>query len=466
MLFHTFDARGAGKRLAIVALTLLMAGPALMPLVGPGAVAAAPKLKTVDGNAQAIVELAPGSDPALAAAQLGVTPKHLYTDVFTGFAADLPADAVARLRSDSRVSAIAPDGKVRIQGKRIGPEIKLDAEARSQKTPTGVGRVGASLPRQPFDADIAIVDTGVGPNPDLNIAGGFSCIAPNDADTQKKKKGSGKDKSSSKIPDYSDGESHGTHVAGIAAAINNNNNVVGVAPGARIWAVRVLGSNGTGQWSDVVCWLEWVYKNRATIDVVNMSLAGNGTDSGNCNDAPIHKAICRLVRVAGIPVVVAAGNQSKLASTRIPAAYSEVIAVSAFSDSDAQPGGLGGATCEYYSDDSFWGSSNFGSAVDIAAPGDCILSITPRGLARYSGTSMATPLITGTIARFVASVNPSATPDQVRKWLLGAGSQEQSGPYGFSGGKSNERVLWLGMPTPTPTPSPTPEPSPSPTATP
>ncbi|MFM9108095.1 MAG: S8 family serine peptidase [Chloroflexota bacterium] len=416
--------------------------------------AAAPKFKTADGRAEAIVELEPGSDPSMAAAALGLTPRHVYRGVISGFAADLPADAVARLRADSRVRSVTPDGKVSIQGRRVGPEIAADAEAKTQRASTGVGRIGTVLPKKDFDIDVAIIDTGVGPSDDLNIAGGFSCLKPDTVGSQKKGKGKGSGKGGSGgvgLPDYSDGESHGTHVAGIVAAINNKDGVVGIASGARIWAVRVLGSSGTGKWSDVVCGLDWVYANRATIEVVNMSLAGNGTDSGKCSDLPVHKAICQLVNKAGIPVVVAAGNQSKLASTRIPAAYAEVIAVSAFSDSDGRPGGLGPQSCEYNADDSFWGSSNFGPAVDVAAPGDCILSITPRGLARYSGTSMATPHVTGAIARFLTVVNPSATPAQVRAWLLSDGSRPQQAFEGFSGGKSSEQALWLG-PAPVPTP--------------
>jgi hypothetical protein len=450
--------RSAATRLSLALLTAMLAGPALMPLAAPAV--AGQKFKVTDGKTEAIVELAEGSDPALAAAELGVSPKHLYTGVITGFAADLPADAIARLQSDKRVSSIAPDGKVRVQGKRVGPEMRVDESAKSQRIPKGVMRIGVPLQKKPLDVDIAIVDTGVGPNPDLNIVGGVSCIDGNNADTQKKGKGKQNQSGSNAPADpvYSDAESHGTHVAGIAAAINNDTGVVGVAAGARIWAVKVLGSSGTGQWSDVVCGLDWVYKNRATIDVVNMSLAGNGTDSGRCTDAPVHQAICRLTRVAQIPVVVAAGNQARNAATRIPAAYSEVITVSAFSDSNGRPGGDGMNTCTRYADDSFWGSSNFGTVVDIAAPGDCILSTTPRGSARYSGTSMATPHVTGAIARYLATVQPRASVDEVRAWLLSTGSQPQESFYGFTNGKSPERALWLGESAPPATPPAAPSP--------
>ena len=412
--------------------TLALLVPAMLSVIASPGVAA-PRERDRNHPAETIVELAPGTDPTLAAAELGVTPRHVYTDVITGFAAELPADAIARVRADRRVIAVEPDRKVRVQGKPVanadsGPAVQ------GQRMPTGVARIGTPEEPTTIDVDVAVVDTGVGPHNDLNIVGGYSCVSASKP---------GKQSSNSK-PVYSDGESHGTHVAGIIGAKDNDKGVVGVAPGARIWAVRVLNSNGTGSWSDVVCGLDWVYKQRNTIDLVNMSLAGNGEDTGTCTDAAVHKAICRLVRSAGIPVVVAAGNQSKRASTRIPAAYSEVIAVSAFSDSDSQPGQLGPDTCYKIEDDSFWLYSNYGDAVDIAAPGDCIISTVPGGLATYSGTSMATPHVTAAIARYLALENPAATPDDVRTWLLTVASRSQQSDKGFTGGKSSEPALWLG----------------------
>ena len=111
---------------------------------------------------------------------------------------------------------------------------------------------------------------------------------------------------------YNDGNGHGTHVAGTIGAKDDANGVVGVAPGARLWAVRVLNNNGSGSWSSVICGIDWVTANANTIEVANMSLGGTGSDTG-CNDARLHRAICNSV-AAGVTYAVAAGNESDDAS--------------------------------------------------------------------------------------------------------------------------------------------------------
>jgi subtilisin family serine protease len=227
-------------------------------------------------------------------------------------------------------------------------------------------------------------------------------------------------------------------VAGIAAAIDNDTGVVGIAPGARIWAVKVLDESGGGSFSDVICGLDWVAANQATIDVVNLSLSGSGSD-GPCVSSALHSAICNVVN-GGVPVVVAAGNQGTDVSTRVPASFEEVITVGAFADSDGAPGKLGPFAC-FGADDTYLGFSNFGPDVDIAAPGDCILSLdSGGGTRRQSGTSEASPHVAGALAWYIASfaaANGGArpTPAQSRDWLLNEASQAQDGiPY---------PVLWL-----------------------
>jgi subtilisin family serine protease len=126
-------------------------------------------------------------------------------------------------------------------------------------------------------------------------------------------------------------------VAGTVGALDDGQGVVGVAPGARLWAVKVLGDDGSGSWSSVICGLDWVYANRATIDVVNMSLGGAG-DDGSCAADPLHRAICAVVD-GGVPVVVAAGNDGANAAGQVPATFEEVITVSAFTDFDGAAGG-------------------------------------------------------------------------------------------------------------------------------
>jgi subtilisin family serine protease len=334
----------------------------------------------------------------------GTRPDRRYKAAFHGFAAHLDAKQRRALLADPNVVEIVPDEVIQVA---------------AQVTPTGVSRV--NVPRSTVaaidgvdnrvDADIAIVDTGVGPHPDLNVVGGHNC-------------------STSDPTAWRDQHGHGTHVAGIAAAIDNTSGVVGVAPGARIWAVRILNSSGSGLLSWYVCGLDWILAqrdpsdtSRPLIEAVNMSVAKSGKDDVNCgftNKDVLHQAICRLYR-GGITVVAAAANEHASASNYVPAAYNESITVSALADTDGRPGGLGGRRCysfgSYDVDDTFADFSNYGSDIDIIAPGKCIWSTTLGPSYGYmTGTSMATPHVTGAVALYKAS-RPLATPGEVREAL-------------------------------------------------
>ena len=147
-----------------------------------------------------------------------------------------------------------------------------------------------------------------------------------------------------------------------------------------------------------------------------MSVAKAGADDANCGNSNkdiLHQAICRLV-AGGVTVVAAAANDGASASHRVPAAYNEVITVSALADMDGKPGGLGGKRCYswggYDKDDTFADFSNYGHDVDLIAPGKCIWSTKPGPTYGYSsGTSMAAPAVTGAVALYKAS-RPLATP--------------------------------------------------------
>jgi hypothetical protein len=213
-------------------------------------------------------------------------------------------------------------------------------------------------------------------------------------------------------------------------ALDNDFGVVGVAPGARLWAVRILNADGYGKLSWYVCGLDWILAqrdpndaSRPLIEAVNMSVAKDGKDDANCgitNKDVLHQAICRVVK-GGITVVAAAANDSGSATRRVPAAYNEVITVSALADTDGKPGGLGGHRCyswgSYDKDDTFANFSNYGYDVDLIAPGKCIWSTKPGPTYGYSsGTSMAAPAVTGAAALYKAS-RPLATPAEVKEAL-------------------------------------------------
>jgi subtilisin len=357
---------------------------------------------------------------------LGIRPSHTYASALDGFAASLTPSQVARLRDDPQVAAIVEDVPTRV-------EAPADLQAGSVRTtrlpeqviPTGVRRVNADQSPiagidgtdQPMDVDVAVIDTGIAPHPDLRIAGGHDCTS---ADPSA----------------WRDRYGHGTHVAGTVAARDNGIGVVGVAPGARVWAVKVFNDEGRGFISDYVCGIDWVTGLRdeanpdlPQIEVVNMSFDSwlpnaDDADCGGTSNDPVHVSVCALV-AGGTTAVVAAGNDRKDARLRLPSAYDEAITVSALADFDGRPGGTGRQqdTCPGYSldeDDSFANFSNFGADVDLMAPGKCILSTYTGGVyAWMSGTSMASPTVAGAAA-LVYAAHPDANPSLVRQALIEA----------------------------------------------
>jgi subtilisin len=335
----------------------------------------------------------------------GVTAKNVYSHAIKGFAAKLTPAQLKKFRNDPNVLRIEEDTMV---------------YANAQTVPTGIKRTGYDLllDGSSVNADIAIIDTGIQLNhPDLNVVKGVDCRTI-DFRTRDCKTGG------------ADDNGHGTHVAGIAAAKDNTVGVVGTAPGARLYAVKVLSKNGSGTTSAVIQGIDWVKRNASVIDVANMSLGGTGTDDtdgASCSSSTnsYHKAVCSAV-AAGVTFVVAAGNEKKDAAASVPAAFDEVITVSALADFDGSPGRLGTATYAYSSctenvDDSFACFSNYGHDVDILAPGVGIYSTYyGSGYATMSGTSMASPHVAGAVARIKAAY-PSYTPAQVKSLLLSTG---------------------------------------------
>lgn len=340
----------------------------------------------------------------------GTKAERSFKHAFRGFTATLDATQRRALLADPNVKAVVPDEVIQIA---------------AQTTPTGVSRVGTLQSRlanvngvdDRVDADVAIVDTGIALHPDLAVAGGYNC-------------------SSADRTRWIDENGHGTHVAGTVGARDNTFGVVGVAPGVRLWAVRILNANGSGLLSWYVCGLDWILaqrdpndSSRPLFEAVNMSVAKTGRDDPNCgfgNSDILHQAICRLY-AGGITVVAAAANERRSASGYVPAAYNQVITVSALADTDGRSGGLGGNRCyswgSYDRDDTFADFSNYGSDIDIIAPGKCIWSTKPGPTYGYSsGTSMAAPAVTGAVALYKAT-RPSATPAEVRESLRYLGNQ-------------------------------------------
>jgi subtilisin len=278
--------------------------------------------------------------------------------------------------------------------------------------------------------------------------------------------------------DTDDGNGHGTHVAGtVAAKANNSTGVRGVAPGATLCPIKVLDNSGSGAWSAIIAGIDYVTNRRLefndgssdgdagiNIKVANMSLGGCATvvfmwcvaepppGNNSCGvvngivEDPLHRAICNST-TAGVVYSVAAGNDGEDALYFVPAAYPEVITVSAIADYNGKSGGGAKAPrgCNHGPDDSLASFSNHGATVAIAAPGACILSTYKGG-----GTKDAERHEHGDTARDCGNC-PLVPQDLIssRNAALTALRKKSQGIYcGFSGDPdaSEEPMVYVGQP--------------------
>jgi subtilisin family serine protease len=356
------------------------------------------------------------SDPQQKTDQLerdaGFSSDYKYSRAPKGFAARLAGNQLDRVRKDPAVQFVSPDRQVHALSQTLPTGIdRIDGDQSSTLSGNGSGGVGTA---------VAIIDTGSGPHSDLNLAGGKNC---------------------STGTSYKDGNGHGTHVAGTVAAKDDGGGVVGVAPGASLYSIRVLNNSGSGTWSSVICGIDWVTANATTknIKVANMSLGGGGSDDGSCgnsNSDALHKAICKST-AAGVTYVVAAGNSNTDFAGQVPAAYNEVLTVTALADFNGRPGGGAAASCRSDVDDTAADFSNYAVGSNdqnhtIAAPGVCIRSTWKGGgYNTISGTSMASPHVAGMAALCIASGKCTGTPADIMATLRGD-AQKQQASYGFT----------------------------------
>jgi len=311
----------------------------------------------------------PGAAQQAMVKGLGGKIKYTY-NLIPAIAASVPEVAIEALRGNPNITNVELDSKVFALG---------------QTLPWGVDRIDAEVVHtstKGSGVDVAIIDTGIDDtHPDLygNCKGGWDFVNNDD--------------------NPMDDNGHGTHVAGIVAALDNSDGVVGVAPEASLYALKVLDSNGSGYVSDVVLAIQWASDpddNGSAddrLDVINMSLGGRKNI--------FLEWACNLAYLDGLLLVAAAGNGGAVI---YPAAYSSVIAVS--------------ATDEY---DNLASFSSTGKQVELAAPGVNINSTLPEDKysgddEKWSGTSMASPHVAGTAA-LVWAANLGWTNDDVRAQL-------------------------------------------------
>ncbi len=288
-----------------------------------------------------------------------------------------------------------------------------------QLVPAGVTRIGARTAHAQgvtgIGVGVAVVDTGIDLNhADLGSPGaGFSAFGGSPQDDQ----------------------GHGTHVAGIVAALDNDRDVLGTAPAAKLYAVKVLDRRGRGTDSDVISGLEWIAQYAETVSppikVANLSLGR----PGSLEDNPALRRSFQEVVAAGITVVVSAGNDCAAeVSHLVPATYPEVIAVASTTARDGTSPytiKIGADTASYFTTDgAFTGET--GGGITISAPGEeqenilrgyrlssvGILSTKlGGGTVRMSGTSMAAPHVAG-VAALLHQRFPGIRPEEVRYRLM------------------------------------------------
>ncbi|MCC3767359.1 S8 family peptidase [Streptomyces sp. UNOC14_S4] len=392
-----------GKRrlvLAISAATAVAAGATVLAL--PAGAAPAPAEGTVFGagakdavDGSYIVLLKDGASAKAAgshsltaqgedlAARYGGKLNRTYDSAVHGFSASgLDATEAKRLAADPAVAKVVQNHRFRISATQEAPP-SWGLDRIDQTETKGDGKY--AYPDSAGEGVTAyVIDTGV--RISHKDFGGRASYGFNAVDNNDK---------------ADDGNGHGTHVAGTIAGTAH-----GVAKKAKVVAVRVLDAQGSGTTEQVVAGIDWVTKNHKGPSVANMSLGGGADEA---LDAAVQKAIA-----SGVTFAVAAGNESTDAGQGSPARVKEAITVASSTKDDKQ------------SD-----FSNYGSVVDLYAPGSDITSDwndSDNGTKTISGTSMATPHVTGAAALYLSG-HKDATPDQVASALTqGATPDKISNP--------------------------------------
>jgi subtilisin family serine protease len=366
-------------------------------------------LPMADSSGQYILTFAKGSSElqqllTTLAAQHGLSFDRVFSGALNAATAEIPAPLLVLLRAHPDIAAIEPDYRISIasnssyQSLPWGIDV-IEADATSTRAGDGSGSVDG--------VRVFVVDSGIRPHPDLNLGGGRAFVRGLPASA------------------WYDENGHGTHVAGTIGARDNSSYVVGAAPGVPLYALRVLDRYGSGSVSNIVAALDWLTilvrdsKTNGTWapTVVNLSLGG---PSSYALDAAVRALVSE-----GAVVVVAAGNNAVDAAWTSPARVSQAITVGAFDN--------------YGRRASF---SNYGSVVDLHAPGVGILSTgIASNTTRMSGTSMAAPHVAGAAALYLSNpANRMRTPAQVSERLV---NDARAIVTGVPAGTTN-RALYLG----------------------
>lgn len=371
-------------RLSLITLSILSGSVALS---APGISAAPPERLTY------LITFVDGTNPRAEAAQLrgqNFSVAHVYENLFPGVAVELPAAAAQALARNPRVALIEPDGIATTSDTQTGATWGLDrTDQRARPLDTSF-----SYPASAGTGVTAyILDTGILETHQEftgRMKPGYTAINDGRGTT--------------------DCDGHGTHVAGTVGG-----SVYGIAKKVDLVPVRVLGCDGSGTWSGVIAGMDWVAANHIKPAVANLSLGGGASST-------IDDAVQRMVN-AGVTVVVAAGNANRNACNYSPARAVNAITVGATTSSDAR--------ASY---------SNFGSCLDIFAPGSSITSAwynSTSATTTISGTSMASPHVAGVAALILSGT--TLTPAAVTSQLVNAAT---TGVVTSRGTGSPNRLLY------------------------
>jgi len=355
------------KRSLVLLLPLAIAACAdtqTTPLVTD---ATAPVLNAAGGiEGEYIVVLKAGADPRSVAAVAGVSPRFVYNRVLNGFAGTLNAGQLQALRSNPNVDYIEQDGVATVVATQSNATWGIDRTDQRDLPLSGT----YSYTSTASNVHAYIIDTGV--RADHSDFGGRASMVYNSA--------GGKN---------TDCNGHGTHVAGTVGGAT-----YGIAKGVRLYGVKVLNCQGSGTWSGVISGMDWVAANHVKPAVANLSLGGSLNQSVNTAATNLSNS--------GVFVAVAAGNDNVDACNYSPASASSVTTVAASTSTDAK--------ASY---------SNWGSCVEVHAPGSSITSAwhtSSTATNTISGTSMASPHVAGVAALYKATYG-DASWSTVNSWI-------------------------------------------------